>query len=200
VQGLIFPDAIFRHDEAGYLKIPDHVSARAHWQQMNLQFKRAYMNDKETKKPSESTASDSKAVIGKTQQFDGNIKGNEDLRVEGTVEGTITLTNAVVTVAKSGLVRGDILAKIILVEGEVRGEMRGNEVVEIAPSGIVHGDIRAPRVMLQDGCQFKGLVDMDHKETMNADRKRPAQPVSPAARKKTELKPPVKVPSLPLRP
>jgi len=157
------------------------------------------MNENEKKEQSEPTVSGSKAVIGKTLQFDGNIKGSENLRVEGTVEGTIMLSNAVVTVAKSGLVRGDILAKIILVEGEVRGEMRGNEVVEIAPSGIVHGDIRAPRVMLQDGCQFKGLVDMDHKETMNADRKRPAQPVSPTARKKPELKLPSKVPSLPTR-
>jgi len=199
-RGRLFPAVLFRHDEAGYHKIPDHADARLHWQQMNSQFERAYMNEKETKKQSESTASGSKAVIGKTLQFDGNIKGNEDLIVEGTVEGTIMLSNAVVTVSKTGLVRGDILAKIILVEGEVRGEMRGNEVVEIAPSGIVHGDIRAPRVMLQDGCQFKGLVDMDHKETMTADRKRPAQPVSPTARKKTELKPPSKVPGLPVRP
>ena len=49
-----------------------------------------------------------------------------------------------VTVAKKGLVRGDIVAKTILIEGEVRGEMRGTDVVEIAPSGVVHGDIRAP--------------------------------------------------------
>jgi len=137
-----------------------------------------------------------KAVVGKTLQFDGNIKGDEDLTVEGTVEGIIILNNASVTISKSGLVRGDIVARTILVEGEVRGEMRGNEMVEIAPSGIVHGDIRAPRVMLQDGCQFKGLVDMDHKETQIVDRKRPPQPVSPAARKKTVLKTPPKLPTL----
>lgn len=156
------------------------------------------MNEEKIEDPSEShDISGVKAVVGKTLQFDGNIKGNEDLIIEGTVEGTVMLSNAVVTVAKNGLVRGDIVARIILVEGEVRGEMRGNEVVEIAPSGIVHGDIRAPRVMLQDGCQFKGLVDMDHKEVAAGDRKRPPQPVSPAARKKAELKRPPKVPSLP---
>jgi len=136
------------------------------------------------------------ARVGKTLQFDGNIKGDEDLIVEGTVEGTIILTNAAVTIAKSGLVRGDIMARTILVQGEVRGEMRGNEIVEIAPSGVVHGDIRAPRVMLQDGCQFKGLVDMDHKDTGAADRKRPPQPVSPAAKNKAGLKMPPKIPSL----
>jgi len=153
--------------------------------------------DSVTEKPD---TSEVKATVGKTLQFDGNIKGDEDLIIEGTVEGTIILVNAVVTVAKSGLVRGDIVAKTILVEGEVRGEMRGNEVVEIAPSGVVHGDIRAPRVMLQDGCQFKGLVDMDHKEVPNSERKkRPPQPVSPASRKKVALKRPPQVPSLPVK-
>ncbi len=156
------------------------------------------MTDKENKSVSDDTPT-VKAFVGKTLQFDGNIKGNEDLIIEGTVEGTIMLANAFVTVAKSGLVRGDIVAKTILVEGEVRGEMRGNEVVEIAPSGVVHGDIRAPRVMLQDGCQFKGLVDMDHKEVSNSERKRPPQPVSPTARKKPELKRPTQVPSLPVK-
>jgi len=136
------------------------------------------------------------AVVGKTLQFDGNIKGDENLIVEGTVEGIIMLNNASVTIAENGLVRGDIIARTILVEGEVRGEMRGNEMVEIAPSGVVHGDIRAPRVMLQDGCQFKGLVDMDHKEAPIVDRKRPPQPVSPAVRKKNGLKLPPTLPTL----
>lgn len=142
----------------------------------------------------------SQSIVGKTLQFDGNIKGDEDLLIEGTVEGIIMLSKSVVTVAKKGLVRGDIVAKKILVEGEVRGEMRGTEVVEIAPSGVVHGDIRAPRVMLQDGCQFKGLVDMDHKDTPVGDRKRPPQPVSPTAKKKLELKMPPKIPNLSVKP
>ena len=136
------------------------------------------------------------AFVGKTLQFDGNIKGDENLVIEGTVEGTIILNNAEVNVAKRGMVRRDIMARTILIKGEVRGEMRGNEIVEIAPSGVVHGDIRAPRVLLQDGCQFKGLVDMDHKEAASGDRKRPPQPVSPAAKKKAGLKMPPKIPNL----
>jgi len=155
------------------------------------------MNAEETESKVVSSVPDAKtAIVGKTLQFDGNIKGDEDLIIEGTVEGIVILTNAAVTVAKSGVVRGDIMARTILVKGEVRGEMRGNEVVEIAPSGVVHGDIRAPRVMLRDGCQFKGLVDMDHKDPIIADRKRPPQPVSPAAKNKAGLKMPPKIPSL----
>ena len=155
------------------------------------------MGDKEiAKKLPNKATNDPKSIISKTIQFDGNIKGDEDLLIEGTVEGSILLNNAVVTVAKSGLVRGDIVARIIVVEGEVRGEMRGNEIVEIAPTGVVHGDIRAPRVKLQDGCQFKGLVDMDHKETSSVERNRPPQPVPPAARGTKSLKPPPQAPGL----
>ncbi|MEE9447587.1 MAG: polymer-forming cytoskeletal protein [Arenicellales bacterium] len=161
------------------------------------------MNENEVKNLSDKPISThSKSLVSKTIQFDGNIKGNQDLIIEGTVEGTIMLIESNVTVAKTGLVRGDITAKTILVEGEVRGEMRGTEVVEIAPSGVVNGDIRAPRVMLQDGCQFKGLVDMDHKDTGSSDRKRPPQPVSPAMnamKKPVGLKPQLKIPTLPTK-
>lgn len=163
------------------------------------------MKDEETTKETKETkitqGKSQIATVGKSLQFDGNIKGDEDLIIEGTVEGIIMLSKAEVRVAKNGLVRGDIIAKTILVEGEVRGEMRGTEVVEIAPSGVVHGDIRAPRVMLQDGCQFKGLVDMDHKDTGPVgERKRPPQPVSPTAKKKLELKIPPRIPNLSAKP
>lgn len=149
-----------------------------------------------SKKNTQNSSSEITAQIGKTLQFDGNIKGDEDLIVNGIVEGTITVNKASVTVAKGGLVRGDIFANKILVEGEVRGEMRGSEVVEISPSGVVHGDVRAPRVMLQDGCQFKGLVDMDHKEAASPDRARASkpQPVSPMTQNKLGLKAPPKSP------
>ncbi len=149
---------------------------------------------------SSTSSSGRKANIGKTLIFEGNIKGDEDLVIKGTIEGTITLNDASLIVAKKGLVRGDIIAKAILVEGEVRGELRGAEIVEIGPTGIVHGDVRAPRVMLQDGCQFKGQVDMDHKESASSDRSRPTKAAPPSVPKsKLELKAPPKVPSLSLK-
>ncbi len=106
----------------------------------------------------------STATIGRSIHVDGHVRGEEDLVIEGTVEGTITVQDANIIVAETGVVKADVIAKIIVVEGEVRGELRGSESVEIKPNGTVHGDIRAPRVMLGDGCQFKGTVDMDHKD------------------------------------
>ncbi len=105
------------------------------------------------------------AVIGSSIHIEGTITGDEDMIIDGRVDGSVLVQNATVTIAKSGMVRADVQAKIIKVEGEVRGELRGTESVEISPSGTVIGDIRSPRVMLQDGCQFKGLVDMDYKDS-----------------------------------
>lgn len=105
------------------------------------------------------------AVIGASIHIEGTISGDENLCIEGRVEGSIFMQNATVIIAKSGLVRADVYAKSIKVEGEVRGELRGNESVEVGDSGTVIGDIRSPRVILQDGCQFKGLIDMDYKES-----------------------------------
>ncbi len=111
------------------------------------------------------------AVIGSSIHIEGTISGDENLVIDGRVEGSIFVQKAMVTIAKTGTVRADVQAKVIKVDGEVRGELRGTESVEIGPSGTVIGDIRSPRVMLQDGCQFKGLVDMDYKEsTAGADR------------------------------
>jgi len=67
-------------------------------------------------------------------------------------------------------VTANINARIIRVDGEVKGELHGSEQVIISPSGKVNGDIRAPRVVLEDGCSFKGSVDMESEKALSADR------------------------------
>lgn len=111
------------------------------------------------------TPKSTSAIIGPSIHIEGSITGDENMVIDGRVEGSVLVQNATVTITKSGMVRADVQAKIIIVEGEVRGELRGAESVEVAPSGTVIGDICSPRVMLQDGCQFKGMVDMDYKDS-----------------------------------
>lgn len=103
------------------------------------------------------------ATIGSTIKIHGDLSGKEDLHINGTVEGTVDFRESNVTVGESGKVNANITAKNISVAGELKGELRGSEQVTIKPSGRVTGDIRAPRVVLNDGCQFKGLVDMEDK-------------------------------------
>jgi cytoskeletal protein CcmA (bactofilin family) len=101
------------------------------------------------------------ATIGPCIQINGDVTGNEDVRIEGRVEGTINLSDNVLTVGKEGQINATITARAIFVEGKVEGDLKSDEQIVIRSSGNVRGNIVAPRVTLEDGCKFKGSVDMD---------------------------------------
>lgn len=101
------------------------------------------------------------ASIGPTIQINGDVTGNEDLIIDGQVDGTINLKENVLTVGKEGQVNATVNARTILVEGKVEGDLKGDEQVVVQRSGNVRGNIVAPRVTLEDGCKFKGSIDMD---------------------------------------
>ena len=101
------------------------------------------------------------AMIGSTIKITGDVTGDEDLVIDGQVEGEIKINSHQVTVGKSGQVKANVTAKNIKIEGSVRGDITGNEKVVIANSGNVRGNIVAPRVTLEDGAVFKGSIDMD---------------------------------------
>jgi cytoskeletal protein CcmA (bactofilin family) len=100
------------------------------------------------------------ANIGKSLHIKGELSGDEDLTVEGTVEGKITLNGHRVTISQNGRVTGEIHAKSVVVGGQVRGNITADEKVEVAATGHLLGDVRAPRVVVADGAQFKGSIDM----------------------------------------
>lgn len=128
------------------------------------------------------------AVIGKSIFIDGTIRGDQDLVIYGEVEGAINMADAKVLVAKSGNVVANILAREIEVQGTVQGELRATESVDIQESGRLTGNIRAPRVILSDGCQFKGSVDMEHKVDQSADRARIPLPAGAEVSKSSNAK------------
>ncbi len=103
------------------------------------------------------------ATIGPSIKIKGDISGEEDLVIHGSIEGTINLKNNNLMVGEKGHIKANVTARSICVGGEVKGELMGSEQITIKPSGRVAGNIRAPRVVLDDGCQFKGSIDMDDK-------------------------------------
>ena len=127
------------------------------------------------------------AVIGPGIYINGDISGDENLIVEGRVDGKIRLDSHLVEVGQSGKVNADITAKVIKIAGEVRGDISGTEKVIVSRSGNVHGNIVAPRMTLEDGAIFKGSIDMDPGEPVKA------KPVAPAKKaiEKTAEKPKV---------
>jgi len=110
-----------------------------------------------------------RAIIGQSITIVGDVSGEEDLTVLGRVEGRIDLSQNSVTIGRTGRIKADLFAKNVSVEGEVQGNVYAGEQIVLRKSGGVHGNLTSPRVTLEDGCKFKGSIDMD---PQSADRAR----------------------------
>ena len=98
------------------------------------------------------------AVIGPQIRIQGELSGDEDVLVEGKVEGKISMTKTV-RIGPSAQVHADVKANTIIVAGRVVGNLAADRV-EILASGSLEGNIRSPKVSIAEGAQFKGSVDM----------------------------------------
>ena len=103
---------------------------------------------------------DERATIGSSILVKGDLSGEEHLLIQGRVEGQITLDGNDLTIGSRGRVKADVHAKVISVDGEVRGNLFGEEKIVIRKTGNVKGNLVAPRVSLEDGATFKGSIDM----------------------------------------
>jgi cytoskeletal protein CcmA (bactofilin family) len=118
------------------------------------------------------------AVIGPSIHIDGDVRGEEDLLIEGEVSGTLNLKNNSLTIGPQGKVRADVYANSIYVDGYVEGDLYGTERVNIRKSAQVRGNITSPRVNLEDGAKFKGAIEMDPQAAQNILASRNPQPKS----------------------
>ena len=116
------------------------------------------------------------AVIGETIVIKGEVSGDEDLRVEGRVEGSVSMPKSRLTVGSSGNIHADVNAKTLNVEGHIDGDVSALEKVVLKSTGHMQGNIKAPRITLEDGCKFNGTISMDSEPSaVVTDIKTPAQ-------------------------
>ena len=115
----------------------------------------------ESHRPKATSRSSGTAVIGRSIQINGDLRGDEDLRIEGDVSGTVELRNSALTIGKEGKVKAGVYAKSIAVDGETNGDLYATERVAIHVNARVHGNITAPRVSIEEGAHFKGSIEMD---------------------------------------
>jgi cytoskeletal protein CcmA (bactofilin family) len=99
-------------------------------------------------------------VLGKTLVFRGELSADEDLVLQGRVEGSIHHSQSL-TIGVDGVVIGDIHAASIIVEGKVEGNLFGSTSVLIGASANVQGNVVAPRIGIREGAQFNGAVQMN---------------------------------------
>jgi cytoskeletal protein CcmA (bactofilin family) len=107
------------------------------------------------------------ALLGASIRIKGELSGDEDLIIQGHVEGTIELKQNNLTIGAQGFVKASSRARTITVEGKVEGDLIGDERIVVKSSGDVRGNIVAPRVTLEDGAKFKGSIDMESKAAKN---------------------------------
>ena len=102
----------------------------------------------------------SPARIGKSIVISGEVKGNEDLTVDGRVEGTIILSEGRLTIGPTANLTADLSAKDVLIQGHVKGNIVATGRVELRAGCSVEGDIRASRLAVEDNAGFRGKVDL----------------------------------------
>jgi cytoskeletal protein CcmA (bactofilin family) len=101
------------------------------------------------------------AVIGRSIQINGDVRGDEDLRIEGDISGTVHLKNSNLTIGKEGKVRADVYARSITVYGTTEGDLYATERINVHINAQVRGNITAPKVGIEEGAKFKGSIEMD---------------------------------------
>jgi len=98
-------------------------------------------------------------IIGSNTVVSGNLEGDEDLTIEGRVEGSINLSRTL-SIEVGGVVRANINVRNAVISGVLVGNVEAQELVHVTEQGRVVGDIVAPRVILVDGSSFRGNIDM----------------------------------------
>jgi cytoskeletal protein CcmA (bactofilin family) len=110
------------------------------------------------------------SFIGPATRFRGELQGDEDVLVEGRIEGSVKVSKAF-RVAAEGVVTAEVAARTIWIAGRVVGNVTAEERVEILPTGILEGNIRAPRIVIGEGARFTGRIDMSgHGESLPPSR------------------------------
>jgi cytoskeletal protein CcmA (bactofilin family) len=112
-------------------------------------------------RPLGATADRATARLGPSLHVKGEISGNEDLVIEGSVEGLVQLDERKLTVGATAKLTADVIAREVVVYGNVKGNLRAKDRIEIKKDGSVNGDLTTARIMIEDGAYFKGSIEID---------------------------------------
>lgn len=100
------------------------------------------------------------ASIGKSVEIRGEVKGSEDLLIDGRVEGTITLTDSKLTIGPSAHVDADVAARDVVILGVINGNVTATVRVELRKGGNLTGNVRAARLSIEEGALLSGKVEL----------------------------------------
>lgn len=113
------------------------------------------------------------ARLGKTVVIRGEVKGSEDLIIDGHVEGAISLAENRLTIGPNADVLADLSARDVLIQGRLKGNIVATGRVELRAGSAVEGDVRALRLAIEDNAMYRGKVDLTQGATRKPDGSNP---------------------------
>jgi cytoskeletal protein CcmA (bactofilin family) len=116
------------------------------------------------------------ARFGAGLRVKGEVTGEENLQIDGALEGSVHLEHHRVTVGAGAQVNADIVAREVVVYGQVRGNLRAQDRIEIKKDGSVIGDLTTARIVIEDGAYFKGSIEIERAEPAGTPSK-PERPL-----------------------
>jgi len=125
-------------------------------------------------RPLSTAPSGSTARLGASLHVKGEISGNEDLHIDGSVEGLVQLDDRKLTIGSSAKLTADVVAREVVVYGTVKGNLRARDRIEIKKDGSVVGDLTTARIMIEDGAYFKGSIEIDRSAGSGNEVDKPA--------------------------
>jgi cytoskeletal protein CcmA (bactofilin family) len=111
------------------------------------------------------------ASISQGIRIKGEVRGSEDLFVDGHVEGQLSLSDGVVTVGPNGQVNADITAREVVVQGRVQGKVSGRERVQLRSTGLVQGEVTTERLGIEEGAVLRGKVEAGKRSERESEPK-----------------------------
>jgi cytoskeletal protein CcmA (bactofilin family) len=127
------------------------------------------MNEDVTR-PAGETAARARSRLGSSFHLKGEISGNEDLDIDGTVEGLIHIDGRKLKVGATAKLTADVIAGEVIVYGSVKGNVRGKGKIEIKKNGSVNGDLTTAQIIIEDGAYFKGSIEIEKSAEKEADK------------------------------
>jgi cytoskeletal protein CcmA (bactofilin family) len=122
------------------------------------------------------------ACLGSTIVVKGEITSDEDLQIDGKVEGNISLRGHRLTVGRTANLNSEITAREVIVYGNASGNLRARDRVEIKKDGQVIGDITTARISIEDGAYFKGHIEIERTQSsVQGSKETEEMPVGTAA-------------------